>query len=205
VSTVARSYTGVVETVRRPDRTAVTNAVATSHWNLRPPTRFDSASDSGPSGPSTSSTTPSGPIASPPNAPQASPVTTPRVPSDLMVPNYPTRQAFLDMMYPSVPSSNTYFINGVSTSSPHASKSLLAGHHSFLLRQFSRVPRLEPDCLRDRLMGPSQPCRALHDRLSVTLTPQVRFQDGRSPPAYPPFVRRIQFTLRTHDTTVTRV
>ncbi|KAF8482414.1 hypothetical protein DFH94DRAFT_363998 [Russula ochroleuca] len=56
--------------------------------------------------PSTSPTetfsTPSGPIAASPNVAQASLGTTLRERSDSVVPNDPMRQAFLDMMYPSV-------------------------------------------------------------------------------------------------------
>lgn len=85
-----------------------------------PPLPAFGCSLGGPS-PSTSTietfSTPSGPI-SHPNAPQASAVTTPRVRSDSVAPTDPTRQAFLDMMYPGVPSSNASSIDGFTASPP---------------------------------------------------------------------------------------
>jgi len=65
--------------------------------------------------PSTSSietfSTPSGLNVGPPGAPRPGLITSLRVPRDLMVPNDPTRQTWIDMMYPSETSSNASSIS----------------------------------------------------------------------------------------------
>jgi hypothetical protein len=162
----------------------------------------------GPS-PSTSTietiSTPSGSIAPPFNAPQASLVTTSRVRSDLPVPNDPTRQSLLDMINLSEPSSNA-------SSPPRVeippSRSVEAIRWSSL---FHSAPVLVPPPLLASVSSfdetISSPSVSPQQRIiCYTDSPgafSFRMNVSSCLPTF--FVHRTKLALRAHDTIVTSV
>lgn len=103
----------VVGSMRRTQLSTITESSTPSPEMASLPA-FGRASLNGPS-PSTSAietfSTPSGLNVGPPGAPRPGFITSLRVPRDLMVPNDPTRETWIDMMYPSETSSNASSIS----------------------------------------------------------------------------------------------
>jgi hypothetical protein len=103
----------VVGSMRRTQLSTITES-RTPSPEMRSLPAFGRTSLNGPS-PSTSTIetfpTPSGLDVGPPGAPRPGLITSLRVPRDLIVPNDPTRETWIDMMYPSETSSNASSIS----------------------------------------------------------------------------------------------